>query len=373
MVDTRHWFISHTWLLNNEINWQRDKMSNFNGATILLSHHQLFSANTAINGMESVMKVVPYFNPYLYRVFWDFMTTKVAGWIWGHEHNFVMYQNEMLDLAKGRLVGNSAYEELTASDPYKINYPQIPYLISEPGYDKYKLGTNSDSNGVAYYNHGYAILDFGGRKTPTDKINASYFQFPAWGDQPPAKLSSTLIFSEPFSLPQSPFGTGNRIHSGKLYILSNQDGMSVQKAYHGSFNYNYPILNPSTMPENQAITLKIVNNTDGSNWPDLQDGNLLNISSLEPNLGTSQTITVGKTPWLYYDLWHNPGFEIQQWIIHKRDKGIDPYIYVGEPFYLESVAYPGQFLKPVYAKKWALIYLTTEAGMDFCWKFGQIG
>ncbi|WP_222984210.1 metallophosphoesterase family protein [Flagellimonas meishanensis] len=357
------------WLQNTEIDWLQDKMERFDGASIVLSHHQVFSSNTALNGKYSVLNTVPYFNPYIYRVFSEYMPSKVAGWIWGHEHNFVMYQNNLLALAKGRLVGNSAYEELTSIDPYKVNYPQIPYLVGEPAYDQYKLGTNADSNGITYYNHGYAILDFGGRATPTSPVQASYYQFPAWGDVVPPNPVSTLLFSESFALPQPPPDTGKKIVSQQSLFLINQDGMTVQKAYHGSFNYNYPVLQPITPVNTNAVPLIVTINSNGGG-DFLQDGNLINFHSEEGGLGLTNFITAGKLPWLYYDLWQNPGYAIQQWKVHKKNPGGDVFVRVGDPVYLESVAYPGQYLKPVYAKKWGLIYLSTATGMDFFWKFG---
>ena len=354
------------WLHNSEIAWMQDKMSKSNGLTILLSHHQLFSANAAINGRDSVMNVVPYFNPYLYRVFSDYLSTKVAGWIWGHEHNFVMYENDLLGLAKGRLVGNSAYEELTSADPYKVNYP-IPYLQPEPGYDKYKLGTNTDSNGIAYYNHGYAIIDLSGRALPTDPVATSYYQFPSWGDKPPVNPKSNLIFKEKFIKPSPLKGCGNKISNIKQYRMLSQDGMSVQPAYSGALNYYYPNLKPDTGAATQATPINLgIGPYSGA---PLVNGKTFGIYSKEPNLGVDDLFYVGSTPWIYYNANVNSH---TTWIVHKKYPSTDGDVHVGDAVYIESAEYRGQFLKPVYAKKWGLIYLTTEPGMDFAWKFEEM-
>lgn len=357
------------WLHDSEITWMQDKMAKHDGLTILLSHHQLFSANAAINGKDSVMNPVPYFNPYLYRVFSDYLSTKVAGWIWGHEHNFVMYQNEMLGLAKGRLVGNSAYEELTSADPYKVNYP-IPYLESGPAYDKYKLGTNADPNGITYYNHGYAIIDLAGRTLPTDPVTTSYYQFPSWGDKPPVNPKSDRIFKEKFTKPTPPKGNGNKIHNREEgYRMMTQDGMSIQSASSGQ--YYYPHLAPDTGPATQAVSICL---GIGEMWMNLKDGAIVTIYSQEPILKQKNHLYVGSTPWVYYYSPTSDGNTRKnvRWKIHKKYKDDDPNIYAGDPVYIESIEYPGQFLKPVYAKKWSSIYMTTAYKKDFAWRFEEL-
>lgn len=345
------------WLQDTEITWHQDKMKNFGGATILLSHHQLYSSNTAINGRDSVMNVVPYFNTYLYRVFGEYIPTNVAAWIWGHEHNFVMYEPYLSQLATGTLVGNSAYEEETSANPYAINYPQVPYLVPEPGYDKYKLGTNADSNGITYYNHGYAIIDLSGRVAPAAPVKATYYQFPAWGDLPPQQPQSSLIYTQELALTQV-YHLGAEIISGNNYFLSNQDGMNMQPSYQGYFSYYYPNMLPGHYGSSLLMNIAEVYATGQP----IKDGDLIVISTTE---NIPYKMVTATSPWLYYT---NGGNNTVLWVIHKKNPGNDPLIRVGDPFYLESVTNPGQYLKPVYAKKWSLIYLSYETGMDFWWR-----
>ena len=111
-------------LLPSEVSWHVDKLENFPGNTVLLSHHQLFSANARING--SWTGDTAFLNKRLFNTFQPYFN-RVSAWFWGHEHNFAPYQNGLFGLNMARLLGNSAYEETKDDDPYKVNYPAIPY------------------------------------------------------------------------------------------------------------------------------------------------------------------------------------------------------------------------------------------------------
>ncbi len=104
-----------------EVEWLQLQLASFPGATVLLSHHQAFSAHAKLNGELSAYPDLPSMNPYLREAFVAHFAGDVAAWLWGHEHNFAAYRDGLFGLAKGRLVGCSAYEELTAFDPYKVN------------------------------------------------------------------------------------------------------------------------------------------------------------------------------------------------------------------------------------------------------------
>ena len=81
----------------------------------------------------------------------------------------VLYQNGLLGLPRGRLIGSSAYEETTGESPYTVVYPDIPYL--DPA--NYQLEAEND-----YYNHSYAVINFK-RAQPNDPIKISYYQYPS--------------------------------------------------------------------------------------------------------------------------------------------------------------------------------------------------
>lgn len=178
--------LSGPWLQPNEITWHVDKLTNFSGKTILLSHHQLFSANATIN---SYPWDTAYLNDYLFATFQPYFPS-VAGWLWGHEHNLVLYQNDIFGLGMGRLIGCSAYEETQEESPYTVNYPEVPYLAGAP-----QLSVTD-----SYYNHGFAMVTMTSGQTPT----ITYYQFPSWGSyDAPTNPQPTQLFEESFVFPSS--------------------------------------------------------------------------------------------------------------------------------------------------------------------------
>ena len=139
----------------NEAAWHRDKLDKFAGTTILLSHHQLISARDKLSDGQR-----PYLNESLYETFKPYFD-RVAAWYWGHEHNLVLFEDDLqvqagdAPLKKGRLVGCSAYEETTGEDPYTINSPAARFMKDMPRLKLSKYKTDLQS----FYNHAFAILD----------------------------------------------------------------------------------------------------------------------------------------------------------------------------------------------------------------------
>jgi Calcineurin-like phosphoesterase len=173
-------------LHESEVQWLRHQLDTFPGATVLLSHNQLFSAHAQIADTAT-----PYLNAFLRETFAPYFATDIAAWLWGHEHNFAAYREGLFGLAKGRLVGCSAYEELTLAEPYAVKYREVPYLDAT----KYQLDSEGD-----YYNHGYAIVELAGpQKSGVPTI--SYQQFPSWGATRPQSPESRCVFSEPLTRP----------------------------------------------------------------------------------------------------------------------------------------------------------------------------
>jgi hypothetical protein len=50
----------------------------------------------------------------LLNAFQPCFRSRVAAWLWGHEHNFVLFENGLFGLAKGRLLSASAFEEMVS-------------------------------------------------------------------------------------------------------------------------------------------------------------------------------------------------------------------------------------------------------------------
>lgn len=343
---------SGPWLQPNEITWHLDKLNNFDGATILLSHHQLFSANGKINGSYSKYGNLPYLNPYLYEVFRPYFANNIAAWLWGHEHNFVMYENDLLGLSKGRLIGCSAYEELESADPYKINYPEIRYFINPQTGRPVQLGVNADPNGVKYYNHGYAVIDLGGRHKPTDPVTATYYEFPSWGDHKPLNPAASALYQEQYAKPdaakqpQVPYKTDVNIFS--------QEGLYVAPIYNNI--YNYP-----TLSIDQPVNIQLIPAGGGAT---INSGDVVYIRTEEPVAGSKNLLGAWSTPTLYY---YDGEHDQLLWTVYKKDTGNGKEIHYGDEVYFIN-NYHHQWLVPYWSKVYNGTYLTTKKDADYYWQ-----
>ncbi|HTL63642.1 MAG TPA: metallophosphoesterase [Pseudolabrys sp.] len=178
-------------LEKSEVMWHHDKLDNFKGTTILLSHHQLFSANSKIADGQR-----PWLNESLNAVFRPYYD-RIAAWFWGHEHNLVIFKDnqtfgDTVGLRKGRLVGCSAYEEAQNESPYDKHPDCTPveYLPNMPqlGFSQYKSLTQK------FYNHAFTLLEI----SPA-KIVAKYFEYPSWDQDyrpDPAPPIANPIYTE---------------------------------------------------------------------------------------------------------------------------------------------------------------------------------
>ena len=155
----------------SELAWHKDKLVNAGPRkTILLTHHQLFTRNSSITHRDPAPARKPV-NDYLMKQFGDFLP-EVALWLWGHEHNQVIYQ-PFKGLERGRCVGASAIPVPVTADLTKISddlsglvEPLVPALIDP---DKTSLKPEAKS---ALYQLGYALLRFDG-----PALTAQYYQF----------------------------------------------------------------------------------------------------------------------------------------------------------------------------------------------------
>lgn len=128
-----------TYLEDTEVQWLRDKIQNRNGRrTMLLSHHQLFTAFEDIPGGGSV-------NQKLYGQLKDLLP-QIDIWLWGHEHNQVIYKNYLGVL--GRCIGHGAFP-IGADEIPVLKHAEIPV-------ESLKL------SGDPFLDHGYVIVDLNG-------------------------------------------------------------------------------------------------------------------------------------------------------------------------------------------------------------------
>jgi predicted phosphodiesterase len=138
-----------TSLTETEASWHRNKIQQADGRkTVLLSHHQLFSAYEPIGG-EAV-------NQSLLGTFQDVLGS-VAVWFWGHEHRLDIYA-PYLGLERGRCLGCSAIPVFVEADHFqpKFDVPLVPDPAGGGG-QPIRLGDDG-----TVYNRAYAIMKLNG-------------------------------------------------------------------------------------------------------------------------------------------------------------------------------------------------------------------
>jgi len=153
----------------SEANWHLNKIQQAGGRrTVLLSHHQLFSAFGSV-GCASGQPFA--YNRNLYGCF-ENVLSNIAIWFWGHEHTLALYEPYM-GLQKGRCVGASAVPVFTDQQKY----------VPATGLQTYQGGnlpnwdTNAElGNNGTDYNNAFAIIALNG---PAATVN--YYQVPPLG------------------------------------------------------------------------------------------------------------------------------------------------------------------------------------------------
>lgn len=161
-----------TYLDPKEVEWHLDKLAHFGGRTILLSHHQLFSAFEHIGKPEAHPKGEEAYNTRLLASFRQFQEGgEIAAWFWGHEHNLCVYE-PYPPLEKGRCIGHGAIPVFVEQDPYKVleDLPNPPRLVDDPAKPEEKLMLDREGR---VYTHGYVIVRLDDR---TQTAQAAYYQ-----------------------------------------------------------------------------------------------------------------------------------------------------------------------------------------------------
>lgn len=143
-----------TYLEDSEVAWLKDKMDDSGGRrTILLSHHQLLSANDQFDGRGWNDKLYQKLKPFL---------SQVDLWLWGHEHDLVVFEeyefkddagNVETSLKRGRCIGGSAFPVGNFEMPSEPKNPDVRY------HQQVAL-----SKGSAFYQHCYTVIKFNGRQ-----------------------------------------------------------------------------------------------------------------------------------------------------------------------------------------------------------------
>lgn len=202
-------FLTHSqeyyspWLHFSEAEWHKDKLESFDGKSILMSHHQLFTVSSKINDGRDVSYLsgtdaqrLTYLNGNLLDVFQPYFG-KVAAWFWGHEHILGYYEDGQERLKKGRLVGNSGYEEWDGEDAYQVGGGPYRYQSDPPA----TPGTTAvlwpeknplfPSRAYRFYNHAFALLRLKGGNASVEyyeyPVAAPDAKIPPLGELPPPR------------------------------------------------------------------------------------------------------------------------------------------------------------------------------------------
>jgi len=178
-------------LVTSEAAWHRDKLDHFPGTTILLSHHQLFSAKQVLSAGSR-----PWLNENLQATFEPYFD-RIGAWFWGHEHNLIIFKDNQdfpgatRALRKGRLVGCSAYEETLAENPFAVNEACKPvaFMDNMPRLNLSKYRSAKQT----FYNHAFALLE-----VSPQQIKVGYYEYPSWDQEyaPPDPAIMPPLFTE---------------------------------------------------------------------------------------------------------------------------------------------------------------------------------
>ena len=138
--------------------WHADKLRGFSGQTILLSHHQPFSAYARIGPAAPPNPVNPNLMASHERLS---QAGRIDAWFWGHEHRLRAYA-PYRGVAVGRNIGYGAVPTEASAYPHTplANLPDPPPLAAD-----IKLDVEDGAD-----THGFALLDLGGAA-----IEASYW------------------------------------------------------------------------------------------------------------------------------------------------------------------------------------------------------
>jgi 3',5'-cyclic AMP phosphodiesterase CpdA len=155
-----------TFLEDSEVAWLKHKIQTAGGRkTVLMSHHQLFSAFEKMDGKPVNEKLMNQLKEIL---------PQVTVWFWGHEHNLTIYKKFQNVLA--RCVGHGAFP--VGVDDVMDRDTSVPIEES--------VQLSPEQSG-ALFQHGYAIMELNG---PNAKV--TYFEYDSGLDQEKAVHSETL-------------------------------------------------------------------------------------------------------------------------------------------------------------------------------------
>ena len=171
-----------TFLDPQEAAWHIDKLKNTGGRrTILLSHHQLFTAFGGGVGQGSNGKPLAY-NPNLYSTFAPYLG-RIALWLWGHEHNFEIFFHPLSARRKAAALGAAAIPCLKLGKSLRT-HPKSD-LQGQSGLPTLAPGILELSvNPQGVYFHNYAILTLRSPQSQFKDSKIEYYQIDSYNHGP---------------------------------------------------------------------------------------------------------------------------------------------------------------------------------------------
>ena len=160
-----------TFLEATEVAWLQRRISTAGARkTVVLSHHQLFTRYSNIIDPPVMGQPALAVNETLLAQVQDILP-QVTLWLWGHEHDMVVYKPQSGVLA--RCIGNGAMPVL--SNPVPPPDPAIPHpeILDE--------GVRPDANGD-FFTHGYAIMELQGTGATVKYYQDTDEDNPVWTD-----------------------------------------------------------------------------------------------------------------------------------------------------------------------------------------------
>jgi hypothetical protein len=150
-------------LRDDEVRWHKHQLdATDRRMTILLSHHQLFSAYDPIGVPTSPESMNTNLNRHFSAYFWTQPgKSQVRAWFWGHEHDFVPMQRGYHGLDLAMCLGHGAIPV----DSRKVPRPGHPPYN---GRDKYSAFSALGLDSGQYYNHGFSLLQLAQSKGVVD-------------------------------------------------------------------------------------------------------------------------------------------------------------------------------------------------------------
>src|SRR5262249_44830236 len=128
-------YVDHD-LNKEQVDWLTEQFKTSGPKTVLLTHHQLFSAYEETDAANLQSRVRPFLS-----------AGQVYGWIWGHEHLCVVYEPHLG--VKARCLGNGCF-------PY--NVPAVEPHIPVRWIDNRSQADDQNYRGI----HTFALLKITG-------------------------------------------------------------------------------------------------------------------------------------------------------------------------------------------------------------------